>query len=103
VNPLLSLSLQKRHFTEERLAALQKEGVIDPEGWTAFNTLHELRLSACHAFYDHDLFGTYTVQENGEGAYKWMTYEDFGAIVEKTRAVLNDLGKLSTQKGVGCV
>jgi hypothetical protein len=92
VAPLSSL----RSFSEKsRAAALHENGVIDEHGYTNFETLHELRLSACEAYYDHDLFGTYAPAPDGKegGEYKWMTYEEFNGLVDKTRSVLQDLGK----------
>jgi hypothetical protein len=92
VAPLSSL----RPFSVgSRAAALHDKGVIDEHGYTNFETLHELRLSACEAYYDHDLFGTYAPAVDGKegGEYKWMTYEEFNGLVDKTRSVLEDLGK----------
>ena len=80
-------------WTSERVASLQARGVLDEDGCTNFNTLHELQLSACTAFEKNSLFGTYT-KKGEDGSYQWMTYDDFGALVSKTRAVLKDIGKI---------
>jgi hypothetical protein len=79
-------------WTSERIASLQAQGVLDEDGCTNFDTLHELQFSACSAFEKNSLFGTYT-KKGEDGAYQWMTYEDFDTLVNKTRAVLKDIGK----------
>ena len=81
------------NFSDERSAQLRAEGVIDEAGFTAFNTLHELRLTSCKAYEEKELFGTFTPKDGGEGSYEWMTYKDFNALVDKTRTVLKNLGK----------
>jgi hypothetical protein len=80
-------------WTSERVASLQARGVLDDEGCTNFQTLHELQLSACSAFEKNSLFGTYIKKGEG-GAFQWMNYHDFSALVSKTRAVLKDIGKI---------
>jgi hypothetical protein len=83
------------------LAALQASGWVDEDGLTSFTTLHELQLSACQVFADNQIFGTYAkkVPQQGDkdepgGAFEWMTYQEFSALVDKTRSVLKDIGKL---------
>jgi len=85
-------SSTRSYFSDERLAYLQSEGVLDETGFTAFKTLHELRLTSCKAYEDDDLFGTFRKQKNDKEGYEWMNYKDFGALVNKTRAVLKNLG-----------
>jgi len=77
-----------------RAAQLEAKGIVDADGYTNFDTLHELRLAACDAYDDHQLFGTFQPASGKEegGEYEWMTYADFDVIVDKTRAVLQDLG-----------
>ena len=96
-------SVLRRSFatTKDRLASLQASGLIDDDGLTNFTTLHELQLSACQVFADNNIFGTYTKKapqegDKGEpgGAFEWMTYQEFSALVDKTRSVLKDIGTL---------
>lgn len=76
-------------FSSDTHDNLQAQGFVDEKGWTKFETLHELRLSAVATFSDRHLFGTYSSKDE---TYDWMTYNDFGALVEKTRTVLKDIG-----------
>lgn len=75
------------------MSALQSNGIVDSEGLVNFDTLHELRLAACQAHEENELFGTYVQQNEDDGSFDWMTYKDFDALVDKTRSVLKDLGK----------
>jgi len=81
-----------RLFSNERLAYLQSEGIVDETGFTRFKTLHELRLTSCKTYEDESLFGTFRKQANDKEGYEWMNYKDFDALVNKTRAVLKNLG-----------
>lgn len=97
VSPLLASKVghqqQARSYSQERLSALQSKGILDSEGLVNFDTLHELRLAACEAHEENELFGTYVQQNEDDGSFDWMTYKDFDALVDKTRSVLKDLGK----------
>lgn len=94
VSPFASSALRSFSSTETaHLADLQASGFVDSNGHTNFDTLHELRISACAAYHDRDLFGTFAPGAvEGEGEYKWMTYSEFNVLVDKTRAVLQNLG-----------
>lgn len=85
-------SSKRSFFSEERFAHLRSQGVIDEIGFTSFDTLHELRLSACKAFEDEKLFGTFKQSEDGEGSFEWMKYKEFNALVDRTRSALKNLG-----------
>ena len=66
---------------------------MDDQGLTIFDTLHELQDHACKAYESNELFGTFTPTHEGElGGFTWMTYGDFAEKVNKTRAVLKDIG-----------
>lgn len=76
------------------MAVLQADGVMDANGLINFDTLHELRLASCRAFDKNSIFGTYcdAKKDDKDGAFQWMTYHDFNALVDKTRSVLKDIG-----------
>jgi len=67
---------------------------MDANGLINFDTLHELRLASCRAFDKNSIFGTYcdAKKDDKDGAFQWMTYHDFNALVDKTRSVLKDIG-----------
>lgn len=96
VSPLLASkghqSVSARSYSQDRVAALQSRGILDNDGLVNFDTLHELRLSACQAHEENDLFGTFAQQNEEDGSFEWMTYKEFDALVDKTRSVLKDLG-----------
>jgi hypothetical protein len=75
--------------------------MMDSEGYTNFKTLHELQLSACAVFEPRNIFGTYA-KEGDSGAFQWMTYQEFSALVDKTRAVLKDIGKFHCSRCDDC-
>lgn len=79
---------------KDRMAVLQADGVMDANGLINFDTLHELRLASCRAFDKNSIFGTYcdAKKDDKDGAFQWMTYHDFNALVDKTRSVLKDIG-----------
>ena len=55
------------------------------------------------AFKDNPLFGTYRApeteenivkdQEEAKGSFEWMTYGEYGELVDRCRTVLKDIGK----------
>ena len=85
----------------ERVASLQAAGMMDSEGYTNFKTLHELQLSACAVFEPRNIFGTYA-KDGDSGAFQWMSYGKFSALVDKTRSVLKDIGKHRRRTGDNC-
>ena len=79
---------------------------MDSRGLLQFETLHEMNTNATIAYKDNPLFGTYTagpvVEENvlekktegGEGGkFVWMTYGEYGDLVNRCRTVLKDIGE----------
>jgi len=85
-------SSKRRYFTSKRLTHLRSKKIVDDAGFTKFKTLHELRLTSCEAYKDDDIFGTFLKNTDGKEDYEWMKYRDFAILVNKTRAVLKDLG-----------
>lgn len=83
--------------SNERIDSLQAAGVLDGVGLTKFDTLHELQLSSCAVFDSRLIFGTYFKEGDG-GSFKWMTYQEFSYLVDKTRAVLRDIGIVEYSK-----
>jgi hypothetical protein len=71
-------------------ADFQKQGLLDNEGLTVFNTLHELQEVACSVYSENELFGTFN---DSSGQFEYLTYGDFGKQVEECRALLRHLGK----------
>jgi hypothetical protein len=65
-------------------------GLLDNQGMTVFNTLHELQEVACKVYANNDLFGTFSEQSQ---KFEYLTYKEFGHKVEECRAVLKHLGK----------
>ena len=112
VRSVLRRSLATSTTTKDRLASLHASGWVDDDGLTSFTTLHELQLSACQVFANNDIFGTYAkAPQQGDkaeppagGAFEWMTYHEFSALVDKTRSVLKDIGTLYYADGTlsGC-
>ena len=64
--------------------------MLDEDGFTKFSTLHELQEASCHVYKDNDLFGTYNPSS---GVFDYMSYGEYGTLVQKCRVVLRDLGK----------
>lgn len=93
-----------RFFSSETPPApLTREGVTDSHGLLQFKTLHEMNHYASIAFRDNPLFGTYRaplVEENvvkdqadAKGTFEWMTYGEYGGLVDRCRTVLKDIGE----------
>jgi hypothetical protein len=82
---------------------LTRDDVLDSDGLLQFTTLHEMNNLASIAFKDNPLFGTYKAplveenvvkdQKDAQGSFEWMTYGEYGQMVNKCRTVLKDLGK----------
>ena len=81
---------------------LTRDDVLDSDGLLQFTTLHEMNHLASIAFKDNPLFGTYKAalveenvvkdQKDAQGSFEWMTYGEYGEMVNKCRTVLKDLG-----------
>jgi hypothetical protein len=76
---------------------LQKDGLVDNNGLTIFNTLHELQEVSCTVFGKNELFGAYN---EISGQFEYLTYDDFGTKVKECRTLLRHLG---TYKTTHCV
>jgi hypothetical protein len=85
-----------------------RDDVMDSRGLLQFETLHEMNTNATIAFRDNPLFGTYAAgpiaEENvlkdkgegegeGKGKFVWMTYGEYGDLVNRCRTVLRDIGE----------
>jgi long-chain acyl-CoA synthetase len=83
-----------------------RDDVMDNRGLLHFTTLHEMNSNAVIAFKDNELFGTYkaaVVDEHADiktgtkaeekGQFEWMTYGEYGELVNRCRTVLKDIGK----------
>jgi len=88
--------------TTSNSTTLTREDVMDSQGLLQFKTLHEMNHYASIAFRENPLFGTYrapVVEENvvkdqkeGKGSFEWMTYGEYGEMVDRCRTVLKDIG-----------
>ena len=88
---------------------------MDNRGLLHFTTLHEMNSNAVIAFKDNELFGTYkaaAVDEHADiktgtkveekGQFEWMTYGEYGELVNRCRTVLKDTGKCLPSKKKPC-
>lgn len=77
---------------------------MDTRGLLQFKTLHEMNYNAAIAFRDNPLFGTYKAtpvadenvlneKEHAKGKFEWMTYGEYGDLVNRCRTVLKDIGE----------
>jgi len=82
-------STSRRFITTEQEKHFQERGILDAQGMTAFNTLHELQVHSSLVFSENELFGTY---EEESKSYIYMTYDDYNQKVNQCRALLKDLG-----------
>lgn len=73
----------------ERTQKFQELGLLDAEGLTVFETLHEMQVNSCQVYADNELFGTYA-QESAQ--FEYMTYKEYDDKVTACRKVLQDLG-----------
>ena len=83
-------STSRRFITTEQEKHFQGRGILDAQGMTAFNTLHELQVHSSLVFSENELFGTY---EEESKSYIYMTYDDYNQKVNQCRALLKDLGE----------
>lgn len=86
--------------TSMSMADFQAQGLVDSQGLTVFNTLHELQTTACKVYSDNELFGTFS---EASGHFEYLTYKDFGEKVDECRAVLKHLGKCRRDIGIAGV
>ena len=98
-----------KFFLSTDTTTLTLEDVTDSNGLLQFNTLHEMNTYASIAFKDNPLFGTYkppvTEEENivkdkvdaGKGTFEWMTYGEYGQMIDRCRTVLKDIGTFFCQ------
>ena len=90
-------------MTRKQLFSVQVANETQPENeralskdrpGMAFNTLHDLQKSSCLLFSENQLFGTHKPSTDENGEHEWMTYKEFDNLVDKTRALLQDVGKI---------
>lgn len=86
-----------RFLSTESEKEFQESGILDENGLTVFDTLHEMQTRACKVYAKNDLFGTY--QEESK-IFEYMTYEEYDEKVNQCRATLKTLGKLEFQTTV---
>lgn len=67
----------------------QKEGFLDDQGLTRFDTLHEMVDRSTQVFADKQLFGTYSDKSK---EFEWMTFSDYRFKIQECRSLLQDLG-----------
>ena len=73
----------------------REAGILDENGLTTFDTLHEMQVRSCMVYSGNDLFGTYN---SGSEQFEYMTYQEFDGKVNQCRPLLKDLGKLILQE-----
>lgn len=73
----------------ERTEKFQQLGLLDEQGLTVFETLHEMQSNSCRVFSDNELFGTFNPETK---QFEYMTYAQYDDNVEACRLVLQDLG-----------
>ena len=83
-------STSRRFITTDQEKQFQELGVLDDEGLTNFETLHELQVNSNLVFKEHDLFGTYSEESKD---YHYITYDEYNQAVNQCRVLLKDLGK----------
>ena len=85
-----SRSTSRRFITTDQEKHFQELGVLDEEGLTRFNTLHELQVNSALVFKDNELFGTYAEESK---SYNYITYDEYDQRVSKCRSLLKESGK----------
>ena len=80
----------RRFITTEQEHHFQGLGVLDAEGMTKFETLHELQLHSSLVFKENELFGTY---EEDSKTFQYITYDEYGERINQCRVLLKDLGE----------
>lgn len=78
-----------RFITTDQEKHFQQLGVLDDQGLTTFNTLHELQVNSSLVFKENELFGTYEEQSK---SYNYITYDDYNKKVNQCRVLLKELG-----------
>mmetsp|Transcript_6941 Transcript_6941/g.14275 ORF Transcript_6941/g.14275 Transcript_6941/m.14275 type:complete len:696 (+) Transcript_6941:104-2191(+) len=84
-----TLSTSRRFITTDQEKQFQELGVLDDQGLTRFDTLHELQVNSTLIFKEQELFGTY---EEESKSYHYITYDEYNQRVNKCRVLLKDLG-----------
>ncbi|KAG7349354.1 AMP-dependent synthetase and ligase [Nitzschia inconspicua] len=87
--PKPSTTANVRFISTEREEHFKQLGILDDQGLTVFDTLHEMQVNSCKVFKDNDLFGTY---EEASNSFKFMTYDEYNQKVNQCRSLLKDLG-----------
>lgn len=64
--------------------------MLDDQGLTVFDTLHQMQVNSCQVYKENELFGTYDEASN---SFLYMTYEEYNQKVNQCRSLLKDLGK----------
>ncbi len=85
-----TLSTSRRFITTDQEKQFQELGVLDDQGLTRFDTLHELQVNSNLVFKEHELFGTYSEESKN---YHYITYDEYNQTVNQCRVLLQDLGK----------
>ena len=85
-------SSSRRFITTDQEKHFQELGILDEEGLTRFNTLHELQVNSALVFKDNELFGTYAEESK---SYNYITYDEYNQRVNKCRTLLKESGKRS--------
>jgi len=61
---------------------------LTEDGFTQFDTLHEMISRSTRVFADNELFGTYSAESN---QFEWITFQDYEEKVHQCRSALKDL------------
>jgi hypothetical protein len=85
-----TLSTSRRFITTDQEKHFQGLGILDDQGLTTFNTLHDLQVHSSLVFKENELFGTY---EEESKSYQYITYDEYNQKVNQCRGLLKDLGK----------
>lgn len=85
-------SSSRRFITTDQEKHFQELGVLDAEGLTRFNTLHELQANSALIFKDNEIFGTYTEESK---SFNYITYDEYNQRVNRCRTLLKESGKQS--------
>lgn len=67
----------------------RKKGLLDENGLTVFDTLHEMIHGSCRVYSQNDVFGTYNPQS---AKFEYMSYQEFGNKVDQCRSMLKNIG-----------
>src|SRR5210317_1909142 len=79
-----------RFISSENEKEFKSLGLLDEDGLTVFDTLHDMQVGSCKVYPENELFGTYDAESN---SFKYMTYTDFDEKVNKCRTALKSLGE----------